>query len=143
MFPSREWCVATAKALHADPTVQAALAEFGAFTSGAVIERGDGLKSDFCILARLAPAKEPVLEFPDDEDELEEAGPDYLAWIPHKLARDLLEAVQSGQTPDPVQLVLSGRFKLVGDVQRLVKVAPRHPNAGVVALRSVPTRTLR
>jgi len=143
VFPTREWCLAIAQALHADPSVHAALAEFGPFVGGAVIERGDGLKRDFCVLVRAAPGKPPVLEFPDDEDELEELEPEYLAWIPHKLARELLEQVQSGKTPDPVQLLLSGRVRLQGDVQRVVKVAPRHPTAGVTALRSVPTQLLR
>ena len=142
-FPSKEWCLAAAQALHVDPTVQAALAEFGPFTAGAVIERGDGLARDFCVLTRAAPGLPPKLDFLDDEDELEEHAPDYLAWIPHRLVRELLEQVMAGQTPDPLQLVLSGRVKVQGDMKRVVRVAPRHPTAGVAALRSVPTRLLK
>lgn len=141
-FPSVEWCRAMAAALHADPTVHAALAEFGPFTGGAVVERGAGLARDFCVLARVVPGQPPVLEFPDDEDELEEAEPDYLAHVPHALARQLLQDALRGQIPDPVQFLLSGRVQLAGDVQRIVRVAPRHPTAGRAALKTVPTRFL-
>ena len=142
LFPSKEWCRAAAVALQADPTVQAAVAEFGAFTAGTVIVRGDGLASDFCLLAKVVPGEEPVITFCDDEDELEEHQPDYLGWVPHKLARDLLRTAQAGQTPDPLKLLTSGQVKLEGDLARIVRIAGRHQNAGLAAIRSIPTRTL-
>ena len=142
LFPSKEWCRAAAVALQADPTVQAAVAEFGAFTSGTVIEKGDGLEGDFCLLVAVAPGEVPRLTFCDDEDELEEHEPDYLGHVPHKLVRDLLRAAQGGQAPDPLKLLTSGQVQIKGDLARIVRVVGRHQNAGLAAIRSIPTRTL-
>src|SRR5205823_3915859 len=82
--------------------VQAAIAEFGPVVAGIVVERGAGLRSDFCVLARIAPGKPASLSFPDDEDELEELSPDYIAWAPHALCRSLLGAAMRGERPDPL-----------------------------------------
>jgi hypothetical protein len=128
-----------------DPSAQAALAAFGAFTAGAVVEKGDGLSADFCVYAKVAPGQEPVLRLCDDEDELEDLGPDYLAHAPHKLVRDLLRSVLAGEVPDGLALLTSGRVRLLrGDLGRLVKLAglPQHRNAGLAAIRSLPTKTL-
>ena len=142
LFPSKEWCRAAAVALQQDPTVQAAVAEFGAFAAGAVIVKGDGLAADFCLLVAVAPGEEPELRFCEDEDELEEHEPDYLGHFPHRLLRDLLRAAQAGQAPDPLQLLTSGQVRIQGDLARLVRIAGRHQRAGLTAIRSVPTRTL-
>ena len=142
LFPSKEWCLAAARALTADPSAQAALAEFGAFTAGAVIDRGDGLGRDFCLHVAAAPGAEPTLTFCDDEDELEELEPDYLGHLPHRLVRDLLRAALAGQLPDPLRLLTSGQVQIKGDLARLVRVVGRHQTAGLAAIRSIPTRTL-
>ena len=71
VFPSEAWARFAARVLHKDPSAQAALAAFGAFTAGAVIEKGDGLAADFCVYAKVAPGQEPVLQLCDDEDELD------------------------------------------------------------------------
>ncbi|GAC1338193.1 MAG: hypothetical protein NVSMB23_05610 [Myxococcales bacterium] len=138
-FPSEEWCSAVAAALHGDPEVRAAVAAFGAFTAGVVVQRGPALSQDFCVLARIVPGADPVLSFPDDEDELEELEPDYLAWAPVALCRELLAAALGGAPVDPLKLILSGRIKLKGDLQRIVRAAGKHPGHGLAALRSVPT----
>ena len=140
LFPSRAWCEAAARALLADQQVKLALSEFGAVTAGMVVERGEGLESDFCLLARLRPQEEARLEFPDDEDELEELEPDYIAWAPHALCKELLRAALAGARPDPLRAVLERRVRLRGDLERLVKHAGRHRGAGLDAIRAVPTR---
>ena len=140
LFPSRQWCEAAAKALLSDEQVRAALAEFGPVTAGVVIERGDGLASDFCALARLRPGKAPDVSFPDDEDELEELEPDYIAWAPHALCKQLLRQALSGASPDPLRAVLERRIRLKGDLERLVKHAGRHRGAGLGAIRALPTQ---
>jgi hypothetical protein len=140
LFPSREWCEAAAAALHEDAEVQAAIADFGPVVTGIVVERGAGLRSDFCVLARLAPGKPAALSFPDDEDELEDLNPDYIAWAPHALCRSLLGAAMRGERPDPLRAILERKVRLQGDLQRLVKHAGRYPGAGIEALRRVPTR---
>jgi hypothetical protein len=138
-FPSEEWWSAVAAALQADPEVRAAVAEFGAFAAGAVVQRGPGLARDFCVLLKIAPDAPPVLSFPDDEDELEDFAPDYIAWAPYPLCRELLEAAHSGKQVDPLKLIFSGRIKLQGDLQRIVRAAGKHPGRGLAALRSVAT----
>ena len=86
-FPSQAWCEAAALALHGDASARAALADFGAVVAGVVVERGDGLPSDFCVVARCEPGKPAELSFPEDEDELEELEPDYIAWASHGLCK--------------------------------------------------------
>jgi len=141
-FPSREWAQAAARALEQDPEVRAALADFGPVVAGVVVERGAGLRSDFCVLARAAPGTPWQLSYPDDEDELEELEPDYVAWAAHDLCVDLLRATQRGERPDPLRAILDGRVRLKGDLQRLVRHAGRHQGAGLEALRTIPTRYL-
>ena len=138
-FPSAQWCEAAALAMLGDPAVIAAIAEFGPVVAGLVIERGGGLESDFCLLARIEPGKPARLEYPEDEDELEELEPDYIGWASYPLCRALLEQAQRGQRPDPLKAILRGEVKLHGDLERLVKHAGRHQGAGLEALRTVPT----
>jgi hypothetical protein len=138
-FPSREWFEAAAAALASDPGVVAAVADFGPVTAGTVIGRGAGLSEDFCVLARIEPAKQAQLRYPEDEDELEDLEPDYICWIPYELCRSMLRAALEGAHPDPMKAILSGRMKLKGDLQRVVKQAGRHRGAGVETLRALPT----
>lgn len=135
-FPSRDWCKAVAAAAERDPGVQAAIADFGPVAAGVVIE---GLKPPFCVLARIEPGKPAVIEFPDDEDELEEMEPEYIGWISYTLCKSLLQAAFAGQRPDPLKAILQGQVKLKGDLQRLVRHAGKHQGAGLDALRTVPT----
>ena len=143
VFPSEAWALFASQVLHKDPSSQAALVAFGPFTAGAVVLKGDGLAEDFCLYAKVAPGKEPVLQLCDDEDELDDLAPDYLGHAPHKLARDLLRAVLAGETPDVLAMVTSGKVKLLkGDLGRVVKLAGQHKNAGLAAIRTIPTKTL-
>jgi len=138
-FPSREWCEAAAASMLKDPSVIAAIADFGPLLAGVVIERGGGLRSDFCVLAQIAPGRPPKLSFPEDEDELEEYEPDYIAWAPYPLCRALLGQAIAGQRPDPLRAILEGKVRLKGDLERLLKHAGRHKGAGLDAIRAVPT----
>ena len=137
-FPSREWCAAAAAALLRDRAAVAAIAEFGPVVVGVVVEKSGGLRSDFCVLARIEPGRPLRLSYPDDEDELEEYEPDYIAWAPYPLCRAMLEEALAGKRPDPLRAVLERRVRLKGDLQRLVKHAGRHKGAGLEAIRAVP-----
>jgi hypothetical protein len=139
-FPSREWCEAATAAMLRDPAVVTAVADFGPVVVGVVIERGGGLQSDFCVLARIEPGRPAKLAYPDDEDELEEYQPDYVAWAPYPLCRGLLEQAIAGKRPDPLRAILERKVRLQGDLQRLVKHAGRHQWTGLDAIRAVPTR---
>jgi len=141
-FPSREWCEAAAAAMTRDPAVKAAIADFGAVVAGVVVERGDGLASDFCLLARIQPGKPPSLSYPEDEDELEALEPDYIGWASHSLCKQLLRATQRGERPDPLRAILERKVRLKGDLERLVKHAGRHQGAGLEAVRGLPTEFL-
>ncbi len=141
-FPSRDWSLALSRLLHGDAEVQTALTEFGAFTAGAILEKGDGLTRDFCVHIEAAPGREPKLRFCDDEDELDELEPDYLVRAPHRLARELIKSVLAGAVPDPLKLLTTGQASMRGDLGRVVRVAGRYPTAGLAALRSLPTRTI-
>ena len=138
-FPSREWCEAAAAALVRDPAVTAAIADFGPVAVGVVIQRGARLPSDFCVLARLHPGRPAKLSYPEDEDELEELDPDYIAWAPYAVCRKLLQQAIAGERADPVRAILERRIRLRGDLQKLVKYSGRHQAAGLEAIRAVPT----
>jgi len=138
-FPSREWCEAAAAAMLHDPEVIAAVADFGRVLVGIVVERGGRLRSDFCVLARIEPGRPTRLSYPEDEDELEEYEPDYIAWASYALCRGLLERTLAGERPDPLRAILERKVRLQGDLQRLVKHAGRHKGAGLDALRAIPT----
>lgn len=137
-FPSREWCEAAAVSMVRDPAVIAAIADFGAVVAGIVIT-GTPRGSDFCAMARIEPGKPVKLSFPDDEDELEEYEPDYIAWASYELCKSLLEQTIAGARPDPLRAILERKVRLQGDLERLVKHAGRHRGAGLDAIRSVPT----
>ncbi len=122
-----------------DPLVVPAVADFGAVAAGIVIVRGGGLGSDFCILARIEPGRDALLSYPEDEDELEEHEPDYIAWAPYTFCRALLERTFAGEHPDPVRLILERKIRVRGNLERLVRHAARHKAAGFDALRAVPT----
>jgi hypothetical protein len=141
-FPSREWCLAAVEALHEDAAARDAVRAFGPVVAGVVVERGDGLESDFCVLARLAPGKPAELSFPDDEDELEELEPDYIAWASHGLCKELLRAALGGQRVEPLKAILERRVRLKGDLQPIVRLAGKHEGAGLAAIRSLPTQLL-
>jgi len=143
VFPSKEWFRAAAAALDADAGVLAAGKDFGPVTVGTVIEKGDGLTSDFCLHADLVPGKPAKLQFPDDEDELEELEPQYLVRVPHKVARRVLEAAMAGTPQDPLGPILNREVKLQGDLQRLVRFAGQHRGAGKGVLPKLPTKLLR
>jgi hypothetical protein len=122
-----------------EPAVIAALADFGAVVAGIVVERGAGLASDFCILARIHPGRKVKLSYPQDEDELEEYEPDYIAWAPYPLCRALLETAFAGGRPDPLRAILERKVRLRGDLARLVRQSGRHQGAGLAALRAIST----
>ena len=141
-FPSKEWCEAAAGALHRDPAVQGAVADFGPVVAGVVVERGDGLDSDFCVLLRLAPGKAAQLSYPEDEDELEELEPDYIAWAPHGLCKQMLRAAMAGERADPLRAILERKVRIKGDLSRVVRLAGKHEGAGRDAIRSLQTQLL-
>ena len=141
-FPSRDWCEAAASALHQDPLARAALVDFGPVVAGIVVERGAGLASDFCLIATLVPGKRAQLRYPQDEDELEELEPDYIAWAPHALCKELLRAALGGAHPDPLRAILNRQIRLRGDLQRLVRQAGKHQAAGLAAFRALPTQLI-
>jgi hypothetical protein len=138
-FPSREWCEAAAAAMLRDPAVISAIVDFGPVVAGVVIERGGGLRSDFCVLARIEPGRPATLSYPEDEDELEEYQPDYVAWAPYPMCRALLQQARAGKRPDPLRAILERKIRLQGDLQRLLKHAGRYQGSGLEALRAVPS----
>ncbi len=138
-FPSREWCEALAAALLRDPSALAASAGFGPVVAGIVVEKGGGLAEDFCVLVRARPGEGVKLEFPEDEDELEEYEPDYVAWAGYPLCKALVQEAQRGGRPDALRAILDRRVRLQGDLERLVKHAGRHHGAGLEAIRAIPT----
>jgi hypothetical protein len=135
-FPSREWCQTAARALDREPEAQAALSDLGPVTFGMVLERDATLAADFCVFVDAAPGRDAKLVFCDDEDELDDLEPDYLARAQAGTIREVLAAMQRGQPPDPLALTASGRVRLRGDLGRLVRVGGRHPQAGTASLRS-------
>jgi hypothetical protein len=131
-FASREWIEAVVTALHAQPDLGRAL---------------DGLGRDAALVIEAQPPAFPravavhglheggrivrwrVLA---DEDEVLELEPAYVLRAPYGVWRDLLRG------GDPVKAALSGRVRVEGDLEALVRRA-HYRYVVEAALRAVPT----
>lgn len=139
-FPSLDWCHALVQALESDPSVAAAAAEWGGRSVGVVIGRDRDLARDFCIYARPHATLPKLLELREceDEDDLEIEEPDYLFRAPFSTFRQLLE-----RRIDPVDVLLKGQVRVVGDLQPLVAFGTRHRLIGERAIEKVQTVFVR
>jgi len=131
-FPSKEWAEALVAALHRQPDLARALS--GLRPDLALVVEADppALRQSVAVWGRHQDGKVAEWRMLEDEDEILELEPAYVVRAPYRLWKALLR----GQ--DPVQAALSGRLKVQGDLEALVRRAPfRYVVEG--ALGEVPT----
>jgi hypothetical protein len=114
-FASREWIEAVVAALNAHPDLPAALA--GLAADGALVVERDGpaWPRDVAAWARQENGRVAAWKLLPDSDDLLELEPAYVLRAPYRIWRVLLAG------GDAVRAALSGRVKVEGDLEALVR----------------------
>ena len=116
-FGSRDWIDALVAALNAQPELSRALAGLGR-DAALVIEAGPARAGRAAVAAWVEQEGGRIARWRllADEDEVLELEPAYVVRAPYRLVRAILR----GEV-DPVQAALSGRVKVAGDLEALVR----------------------
>jgi hypothetical protein len=115
VFASREWIAAVVDALNRQPDLGRALSGLGA-DAGFVVERdGAAWPRDVAAWARQERGRVATWRILPDPDDLLELEPAYVVRAPYRIWRGLVEG------GDPVQAALSGRVRVEGDLEALVR----------------------
>lgn len=131
-FASREWIEAVVAALHAQPGLARALDGLAA-DAGLVVEaEPPAFPRTVAVHCAHGGGKITAWRILDDDDELLELEPAYVLRAPYSVWKALLRG------GDPVQAALSGRVRVEGDLEALVRRAS-HRSVVEAALRAVPT----
>ncbi len=132
-FGSRDWIDAVVAALNAQPELPRALAGLG--RDAAVVIEADPPAWPAAVSAWISQEGGRIARWRllADEDEVLELEPAYVVRAPYRLVRGILR----GEV-DPVQAALSGRVKVAGDLEALVRRA-HHRRVVDAALAAVAT----
>ncbi|HET9551690.1 MAG TPA: SCP2 sterol-binding domain-containing protein [Anaeromyxobacteraceae bacterium] len=130
-FATRAWIGAIVEALNAHPGLPAAIGGLGPDLA-LVVERSPGFARSLVVWGRQAGGRIAEWRFLHDEDELLELEPAYVVRAPYQVWKELLRG------GDPVQAALSGRVKVKGDLEALLRRAAHRPVADA-ALAAVAT----
>ena len=131
-FPSKEWAAALVAALNRQPDLARALSGLPADLAAVVEADPPALRRGVAVWGRHAGGRVAEWRLLEDEDEILEIEPAYVVRAPYGVWKGLL----TGQ--DPVQAALSGKLRVQGDLEALVRRAAfRYVVEG--ALREVPT----
>lgn len=116
IFPSAEWLLAAVAAANAEPDLGQALSGL-APDLGAVVEADPpAFEGSFAVYGRQERGRIAEARVLPDPDDLLELEPAYVLRAPYRLWKDLL----LGRL-DPVKTALSGRLRVQGDLQALVR----------------------
>ena len=133
-FGSRAWLAAVADALNRQPDLARALAGVGRDVAFVVERDGRAFPREIATYARHERGRVVEARLLADADEILELEPAYVVRAPYRVWKELLRG-----TLDPVKEALSGRVKVEGDLEALVRRAGfRHVAEG--ALREVATQ---
>jgi hypothetical protein len=130
-FASPEWVAAFVRALADQPGLPAAL-EGLTGDLAVVVEPGPGLPAATIAWGRAEGGRIAEWRLLEDEDELLVQGPAWVVRAPLAAWRELMAG------GDPVKAALSGRVRVTGDLQALVRRA-HHRGVVDAALAAVPT----
>jgi len=114
-FASREWIEAVVAALNAHPELPVAIAGLGEDAAFVVERDGSAWPRDVAAWARQERGRVAAWKLLPDVDDLLELEPAYVVRAPYRIWRALLAG------GDPVQAALSGRVKVEGDLEALVR----------------------
>jgi hypothetical protein len=132
LFPSEAWLTSAVSVINGQPDLARALEGLGPDLA-AVIEPDAVFTDRFAAWGRQAGGRIAEFRVLEDEDDILELEPAYVIRAPYGLWKDLLR-----RRVDPVQVALSGKLRVRGDLEALVRrVAYRHVFDAVMA--RVPT----
>ncbi len=121
IFPSEKWLATMVAAVNGQPDLPRALAGLAAELA-AVVEPDVGFPGRFAAWGRQAAGRIAEFRVLEDEDEILELEPAYVIRAPYRLWKELLRG-----RVDPVQVALSGKLRVQGDLEALVRrAAYRH-----------------
>jgi hypothetical protein len=131
IFASRPWLEALVAALNRQPDVGKAIDGLGR-DAGVVVERDAAFPREAAAYGRYVGGKVEARMLADADDLLE-LEPAYVVRAPYGLWKELLRG-----KVDPVKAALSGRVKVEGDLEALIRRAG-FSYVAQGALREVPT----
>jgi hypothetical protein len=117
-FASPEWLAAVVHEVNRHPDLGRAIAGLGAELAAVVERERTHFPSGVAVWGRHAGGRIVEWRILEDEDDVLEIEPAYVVRAPLALWKDLVRGVA-----DPVQAALSGRVKVKGDLESLVRRA--------------------
>jgi len=117
-FPSRQWVAAMAAAANQHPDLEKALEGLGSDLAAVVEADPPALDRSIAAWGRHEGGRIAEWRMLEDEDEILEIQPAYVVRAPYRLWKSLLR-----KEVDPVQAALSGRVRVKGDLEGLVRRA--------------------
>jgi hypothetical protein len=117
IFPSAPWLSAVISAVNRHPDLAEALRGLGRDLAAVVEADPPGLAAPFAAYGRQENGRLVGIRVLPDPDEIWELEPAYVVRAPYSVWKSLLRG------GDPIQAALSGRVKVEGDLQALVRRA--------------------
>ena len=118
LFPSEAWLAAVLAAVNRHPDLPRALSGLGADLAAVVEAEPPAVPVPVAAWGRHEQGRIAEWRLLEDEDEIREIEPAYVVRGPYRLWKDLLR-----RKADPIQAALSGRLRVQGDLEALVKRA--------------------
>ncbi|HET9594981.1 MAG TPA: SCP2 sterol-binding domain-containing protein [Anaeromyxobacteraceae bacterium] len=117
LFPSESWLAAVVAAVNRHPDLPAALAGLGRDLAAVIEADPPALPAPVAAYARQVGGRIAGVRVLPDPDDLYELEPAYVVRAPYGVWKALLRG------DDPVKAALSGRVRVEGDLQALVRRA--------------------
>jgi hypothetical protein len=133
LFPSEAWLAAVIAAVNRQPDLAAALRGLGPDLAAIVEPEPPELEQPFAIYGRQEGGRIASIRALRDPDEIWELEPAYVVRAPYRVWKGLLRG------DDPVRAALSGRVRVQGDLEALVRRA-NYRYVVDAALATVETR---
>lgn len=115
LFPSEAWMQAVLAAVNAHPDLPAALQGLGPDLAAVVEADPPALRAPFVVYGRQERGHIATVRVLPDPDEIWEIEPAYVVRAPYRVWKGLLRG------EDPVRAALSGRVRVEGDLEGLVR----------------------
>jgi hypothetical protein len=131
-FPSPEWAGALVAALNRQPDLGVALRGLGPDLAAVVEAEPPAIPEDVAVWGRHAGGRVAEWRLLEDADEILELEPAYVIRASYRVWKALLRG------EDPLQAAMSGRVRVQGDLEALVRRA-RFRYVVDAALSDVPT----
>ena len=131
-FPSPEWAAALVAALNRQPDLPSALSGLAADLAAVVEAEPPAVPEALAVWGRHQGGRIAEWRMLEDPDEILEIEPAYVVRASYRVWKALLRG------EDPLQAALSGRVRVQGDLEALVRRA-RFRHVVDAALAAVPT----